>query len=92
MSIIGDICEDAGLTVEELAEQFCNCEPCDLCEKGIEHEVGHECMDYICLSCDARDDLGIQRPPWYETEPEERTDPRVADLEFGGVDLPDAKR
>ena len=27
-----------------------------------------------------------------DCEPEERTDPRVADIEFGGVDLPDAKR
>jgi len=38
-------------------EGGCCCEPCGLCERGDDHEVGHECADYRCLGCEAKDYL-----------------------------------
>lgn len=54
--VTADMVEDAGGIYEfavGCAEGGCCCEPCSLCEEGKEHDVGHECMDYICLGCDA---------------------------------------
>jgi hypothetical protein len=57
------------LSDEDLAEQDCRCEPCPMCQWNEPHEVGHECEEYSCLRCEARERLTDEPPVAFGGKP-----------------------
>jgi len=55
-----DIVDEHGGTeafARDMVATGCCCEPCSLCEEDKPHEVPHDCRDYRCLGCDAKEYL-----------------------------------